>query len=202
MDDLVLRGMAKWPNVPAVYGWLVLDRRGGWRIKGDAVSSPAVTAFINRNYGHDEEGQWFFQNGPQRVYVALDYTPFVYRIVGAGDAPPALATHSGVRVVSIAHAWMDEHGALLLETEHGVGLLHDRDLAQVFPHLIDANGNALAEDVLEHLFELLQSGRAAPLWLRFGDDSIRIKPVRAADVPRRFRYVRQPRAPEGAQACS
>ena len=27
MDDAVLRSMAKWPNVPDVYGWLSLDRR-------------------------------------------------------------------------------------------------------------------------------------------------------------------------------
>ncbi|TMH99667.1 MAG: DUF2946 family protein, partial [Betaproteobacteria bacterium] len=28
MDELVARSLAKWPNVPAVYGWLALDRRG------------------------------------------------------------------------------------------------------------------------------------------------------------------------------
>jgi len=27
MDDIVIRGMLKWPDVPAVYGWLSLDRR-------------------------------------------------------------------------------------------------------------------------------------------------------------------------------
>jgi len=33
MDEIVLRSMAKWPDVPAVYGWLALDRRGSFRIK-------------------------------------------------------------------------------------------------------------------------------------------------------------------------
>ena len=37
MDPAVLRGMARWPDVPAVYGWLALDRRGNWRLK-EAVS--------------------------------------------------------------------------------------------------------------------------------------------------------------------
>ena len=39
MDDIVKQAMAKWPNVPHVYGWLALDRRGVWRIKGDAVTN-------------------------------------------------------------------------------------------------------------------------------------------------------------------
>ena len=28
MDESVIRALAKWPNVPAVYGWLSLSRRG------------------------------------------------------------------------------------------------------------------------------------------------------------------------------
>ena len=85
MDDIVLRGMAKWPNVPAVYGWLSLNRRGQWLIKGDPITNPAVTAFIGRNYERDPGGSWFFQNGPQRVFVTLEYTPFVYRVLPEGD---------------------------------------------------------------------------------------------------------------------
>jgi len=28
VDDIVLQAMTKWPDVPNVYGWLRLDRRG------------------------------------------------------------------------------------------------------------------------------------------------------------------------------
>ena len=28
MDEIVIRAMQKWPNVPNVFGWLKLDRRG------------------------------------------------------------------------------------------------------------------------------------------------------------------------------
>ena len=72
MDEVVLRAMAKWPNVPAVYGWLALDRRGNWLIKRETIANDGLNAFISRNYLHDEAGQWYFQNGPQRVYVELD----------------------------------------------------------------------------------------------------------------------------------
>jgi hypothetical protein len=197
MDDIVLRGMAKWPDVPAVYGWLSLDRRGVWRIKGDAVTHLALAAYIGRNYACDAEGRWYFQNGPQRVYVELDYTPLVCRITGTEGSEPALETHDGKRVATVSGAWMDENGALLLETERGIALLNDRDLEQAFSYLIDANGNALPEDVLEGLLELLGQGREAPLWLRFGDDNIRVRPIRSAEVPRRFGFVARPDAPAG-----
>ena len=50
MDEQVLRGMAKWPNVPAVYGWLALDCRGKWLLQGEPIGNPTVTAYIARNY--------------------------------------------------------------------------------------------------------------------------------------------------------
>ena len=89
MDDIVKQAMAKWPNVPDCYGWLALDARGAWRMRderaqhlnlpGDKVQQAALLAFINRNYGADERGCWFFQNGPQRVFVNLEATPFIAR---------------------------------------------------------------------------------------------------------------------------
>ena len=32
MDERVLLAKARWPNVPAAWGWLFLDRRGAWRL--------------------------------------------------------------------------------------------------------------------------------------------------------------------------
>src|SRR6195256_885869 len=101
MDDIVIRGMAKWPNVPAVYGWLALDRRGQWRIKGELISNPTVTAFIGRNFERDERGCWFFQNGPQRVFVALDYAPLVLRVTGAEGSALEFEAHTGKKVAAV-----------------------------------------------------------------------------------------------------
>lgn len=201
MDDIVLRGMARWPDVPAVYGWLALDRRGAWRLKGDVISNPAVTAFIGRNYAHDGEGRWYFQNGPQRVYVALDYTPFVYRTGSRDSRSLSLETHTSRPVHAVRSACMDEDGALLLETEHGIGLLHDHDVLQVFPYLIDANGTALDEAVLESLFDLLEQGREAPLWLRTSDGIVRLAPIQSVEVPRRFGFIAHPDAPASEEVC-
>ena len=40
MDDAVVRAMARWPNVPHVYGWLSLDQR----VSGDYKGARLVTS--------------------------------------------------------------------------------------------------------------------------------------------------------------
>jgi len=122
--------MAKWPDVPAVYGWLALDRRGNWLLKdpGDGrfgrIGNAALREFIGRNYAADARGCWFFQNGPQRVYVRLAYTPLVVRHDGT-----ALVDHCG-RPVQAAAVFLDDEGSVLVLGQHGIGLLDDRDLAR------------------------------------------------------------------------
>jgi len=201
MDDIVVRGMAKWPNVPAVYGWLSLGRRGQWLIKGERISNPLVTEFIGRNYARDERGCWFFQNGPQRVFVVLDFAPFVYRVVSPEGSPLALETHNGKPVSAVAGAWIDETGAALLETEHGMGVVHDRDLDRLLPHLTDAAGAALAEDALDELMDRVQQGREAPLWLRFRGAGVRVLPIRSETVSQRFGFCARPEPPVGEEVC-
>jgi len=123
MDESVVRSMAKWPDVPAVYGWLGLDRRGNWLIKGEKIGNRALREFIGRNYQSDAQGRWFFQNGPQRVFVALAYTPLVLHFEGE-----ALLDHCG-RPFQPELALLDEEGSVLMLGKPGIGLLDDRDLA-------------------------------------------------------------------------
>ena len=125
MDALVAQAMAKWPNVPAVYGWLSLDRRGNWRIKGERIANQALREFISRNYESDSAGRWYFQNGPQRVYVALDYTPLVVHY----DEGDELRDHCG-RPFAARETYLDDEGSVLMAGESTVALLDDRDLAR------------------------------------------------------------------------
>jgi len=125
MDAAVARAMAKWPNVPAVYGWLELDRRGNWRIKGQPIANMALREFIGRNYAADEKGRWYFQNGPQRVYVALSYTPLVAHYDGE-----ALFDHCA-RPLSMTEGYVDDEGSVLIAGGAGIALLDDRDLARI-----------------------------------------------------------------------
>lgn len=129
MDPSVLRAMARWPNVPDVYGWLALDRRGNWLLQDGAgagfgrIGNAALREFIGRNYAADERGCWYFQNGPQRVFVALAYTPFVLHYEGE-----ALVDQCG-RAARPRATFVDEDGSVLVQAERGVALLDDRDLA-------------------------------------------------------------------------
>ena len=141
MDDIVAQALKKWPNVPHCYGWLALDARGDWylrddaaqragafpQIKGSRIEHAKLRAFIERNYGHDAVGCWYFQNGPQRVYVELEAAPWVWRLSAiAGDAP-AITSHIGAPA-QFENAWLDEAGRLFLATDLGFGLVHTLDM--------------------------------------------------------------------------
>lgn len=169
MDDIVRQAIAKWPNVPDCYGWLGLDARGNWYMRDDraqaagsfAASFSAADAtggaagkgsllqheklidFIQRNYESDAGGQWFFQNGPQRVYVELQATPLIWRV----DPAPAftVASHTG-QPARVQRCMLDEWGRVYLETEIGFGLVHTQDMT----HAADAveQGLWVPEEVL------------------------------------------------------
>jgi len=124
MDAVVAQAMAKWPNVPAVYGWLALDRRGNWLIKGERISNHALREFIARNYEADGKGRWYFQNGPQRVYVSLAYTPLV--VHHEGDR---VLDHCG-RPFAVERVYLDDEGSVLVEGGGRLALVDDRDLAR------------------------------------------------------------------------
>ncbi len=137
MDDIVRQAMAKWPNVPHCYGWLGLDARGQWFMRDDRTQAagpfPAskgsllrhekLVEFIQRNYEVDEQGQWFFQNGPQRVYVELEATPWIWRVASDGT----VTSHTG-RAARVSECFLDEDGRLYLATDAGLGLVHTLDM--------------------------------------------------------------------------
>jgi hypothetical protein len=141
MDDMVKQAMAKWPNVPDCFGWLGLDNRGQWYLRDDpAQAAGAFTSgvagakgsvlrheklieFIQRNYANDAQGHWFFQNGPQRVYVELEATPWVWRV----QSDFSVQSHTGEET-QYTRCLMDEQGWVYLETPLGFGLVHTQDV--------------------------------------------------------------------------
>ena len=198
MDEIVARAMQKWPNVPNVFGWLRLDRRGNWLVKSrsgafERIGNRAVIDFIGRNYSADAEGRWFFQNGPQRVFVALDYTPWVYRLSDSGDC---LVVHNGAGANLPESLLLDEAGALLAVSELGVGVISDRDLAPLIDRLAAENPELEGDEALQALFAMPQ----APGILLFGR-AILLARVQSASVPGAYGFNPDPRPAPGEPDC-
>ena len=141
MDELVKKAMLKWPNVPDCYGWLGLDARGRWfmrdeaaqragdfasgllHAKGSELQHDKLIDFINRNYVVNNDGFCYFQNGPQRVFVELQATPWIWRL----NPDYSIHSHTGIHVF-FESAFTDEEGRLYLSTNLGLGLVHSQDV--------------------------------------------------------------------------
>lgn len=195
MDELVKQALAKWPNVPHCYGWLGLDARGHWRMRdqhaqqqqlpGDKIAHVALLGFINRNYDHDERGCWFFQNGPQRVYLNLEATPYIAR----SDPQHGFVLHTGAPLEQIEQAYWCDNGALILRHGDIVAQVDDRDMAQVLPAL-RLDGQAVGDEALLAWLEDAQGN----LMLLHNGKEIAVQPLTYASVPQTFGFQQAPQA--------
>lgn len=169
MDPAALRALARWPDVPACYGWLALDTRGRWCLQHEPVRHPGLADYLSRNYSADGRGRYFVQNGPQRVFVRLAYTPVVL-FDGPGSG---FQCHTGTPFTADA-AWLDEAGHVLLSGPSGVGLLEARSLAR------------LTRDVV------WPEGSGQPGMLALGDRRLPLRPILRAEVATRFSFDPDP----------
>lgn len=196
MDDIVIQAMAKWPNVPHCYGWLGLDARGHWRMRdeaaqranapGDRLAHSALIGFINRNYLADEAGNWYFQNGPQRVYVNLEATPFIARTEPDGS----VQLHTGQACARPEQAWLLDSGALVLRCGAHIAQLDDRDLAPLLGSLL-LDGETPSDDAL---LEWMETGHGQ-LELPWQGMSLTVGHLAAATLAQHFGYQSVPRQP-------
>jgi hypothetical protein len=198
MDEIVRQAMAKWPNVPHCFGWLRLDARAGWRMRderaqrldlpGERIAHPALLAFIERNYAHDEQGRWYFQNGPQRVYVDLELTPYIVRTQPGVGGELQLVFHTGEIVQGIDGAWLDEHGRLYLKAGKKAAGVDDRDMAQLLPAL-QANGRADEEALLRWM----EGDDGIDARFMHGAQAVELQRIRLQELAQRFGFVAAPR---------
>lgn len=175
MDEIVKAALAKWPKVPACYGWLALDQRGQWRMRDDAcqaVGAPgeiirhtALIDFIQRNYQSDQNGCWYFQNGPQKVFVNLTSAPYILRLHSNADAEIQARLHDGQELPAPLRVAMNADGQLLLGWETAFAALDDRDLQLLcrvlYQHQQPASDEAIAD-------WLGSGGQSGSLSLRLG----------------------------------
>jgi len=141
MDDIVKAALRKWPHVPDCRGWLALDARGDWYMrddrvqalgafphsKGSCIRHDKLRDFIQRNYEADASGCWYFQNGPQRVYVELETAPLILGVQRIAQGWQ-VRTHCDSVVAEVRDVLVDEAGRLYLHTEQGLGLMRSADM--------------------------------------------------------------------------
>lgn len=196
MDQSVKDALARWPDVPAVYGWLSLDARGRWRLHpqglaaaggpGESIANTQILEFINRNYEHDEAGRWFFQNGPQRVFLRLDAAPYVLRL---SDDNSGLLTHTNVAIDSVDGWKLDDAGQLYALTPLGAGIVLDRDLPPLLEKMTTADGAPLLDALAD-----LAPGSAIQAALPGIYPSAPLAPIALKDVARELSFEANPRA--------
>jgi len=189
VDDIVIRSMARWPNTPAVYGWLRLDARGNWRLRNPAtnayepIANDALREFIGRNYASDERGRWYFQNGPQRVFVDLERSPLVYRLNEG-----RLSDHCGRAAHRLEGLWMDESSNIYALTELGFGSIDDRDLLLMSDGFVDRTGVVLTPEEFSNVICDLSLDAA---W-RSAYGTCKLDQLHTARIPGRFGFIQRP----------
>ncbi len=200
MDEQVLRSLIKWPNVPDCFGWLALDRRGQWRMRdefaqqhqlsGQVIVHAALNEFISRNYVCDTLGRYFFQNGPQRVYISLAATPWIARITPSEkglqimtqcnspiEPSLALSDESGnIYIVGLIHQTIyqdqDQFEEIFCES---VALLHDHDL-----------------DQFSELAKLTEEACSFGGSWNWHGKQLLLEPIYSEELANRFRFITQP----------
>ena len=204
MDEQVLRSLVKWPNVPDCYGWLALDRRGQWRMRdeftqqnylpGQVIVHQALNEFISRNYARDTQGRYFFQNGPQRVFITLDATPWITRMI-PGEQGIQLLTQCQTKLDPTA-ALSDENGNIYIVGKITQTIYEDSDRGKF--SIQDGESVALLHDHDLDLFSELAALREEACsfggsWNWHGTQ-LPLDPIHSSELAKRFDYVAKPSA--------
>jgi hypothetical protein len=112
-----------------------------------------------------------------------------------------LTAHTGTSTTTINAAFMDDAGQLLLDTDVGIGLVHDTDLELLIPLFRDANAKTPDNAALAAALDVLQSGNDPDLHLQTGNAKIPVQPLKSVDVPARFGFIARPVQPAGEEEC-
>ena len=191
----------KWPNVPDVYRWLSLDQRGNWLVKGKRITHDGLNQFISANYHSDEHQRWYFQNGPQKVFVTLEYTPFVI-FCQSENKILSLKTHTGKLIHDIETVYLDRDGRVLANWGQHIGVICDRDLTLLYEHIeVDhASDNVQPFEALEKAI-CGDSIGATDLMLSVEGKKVSVQTIDEATLRNRFPFNATPLPDPGQSDC-
>jgi hypothetical protein len=200
MDDIVKAAMAKWPNVPHCYGWLALDARGVWRMRderaqaldlpGDPIRNPALLDFINRNYLHDQDGNYYFQNGPQKVYVDLIATPYIAQLL----PDKSWRLHTGEIMPPAERVWMLDDGNIVCKTAQHLCQLDDRDLSLLIDDFQENHSQLREARLLEFMAMPVHDVAASQIQINIQGRALSLEKSSLAHLMHMQNYGSRPRA--------
>lgn len=163
------------------------------QLAGTIIQHTALNDFISRNYACDSLGRYFFQNGAQRVFITLDATPWIARMIPS-ESGIQLLNQCGEKIEPQS-ALIDEKGNVYITGSitqslsdqvdktiftrtvlTSVALLHDHDLD------IFSEQSTVQEDACSFRGSWLWSGRKIP-----------IEPIHSIELSERFHFVKAPR---------
>ena len=162
------------------------------QLAGSVIQHAALNDFISRNYAHDSLGRYFFQNGPQRVFITLDATPYITRIIpcesglqlltqcGTEIKPQgALSDEKGnIYITGLLEQSLSDQidGAVFTKTESlSVALLHDHDLD------LFSDQSKVIEDACSFRGSWQWQGNQLP-----------IEPIHSTELANRFNFIKTP----------
>ena len=163
------------------------ERAQHLRLPGDVIRHPALLAFICRNYGQDAQTCWYFQNGPQKVYVTLEATPFIART----DPLCGFVLHTGEPMSRPERAWITDEGIFILKENDRIAQIDDRDIAECLTNLRLDGAKLADERLLAWLADPLAAGH---LSLMLGEQTIAVEKLVNPDLPAFFGYQPNPTA--------
>jgi hypothetical protein len=198
----ITKANIKWPNVPDVYNWLSLDHRGNWLIKREKIHHQGLKDFISTHYTEDSLGRWFFQNGPQRVFVTLGYTPYVLSIQSDGTTTH-FKTQTNKVIASFDQLWIDNEGRMLASWGRHIGLISDQDLPILAEHLVHRKKPNDPIDVsdLEAVLKSPSLKGNTPFIGLMNKKRYDVNFIREKEVHHTFHFDPHPTPPDGANEC-
>lgn len=162
-------------------------------LPGQVIAHAILNDFIARNYACDEQGRYFFQNGPQRVFITLDATPWVVRITPSDhdlqlinqchqvlEPTAALSDENGNiyivgRITQTIQGSSNTNNPFITRDSQSIALLHDHDLDQF------SEWAKLREEACSFGGSWLWQGNQLPL-----------DPIHSHELASRFQYIAKP----------
>ena len=162
------------------------------KLPGQVITHRALNEFISRNYACDSLGRYFFQNGPQRVFITLDVTPWIARITPSENGLELLSQCNSL--IEASGALSDEKGNIYILGKVNQLTDEEKNKEQFFNQ--DCQTVALLHDHdLDHFSRLAKLHEEA---CSFGGSwewqgkQLPLDPVHSEELAARFQFIARP----------